>query len=457
MAKQESNDEGGTKMRLVIPPTVLRACEILTRHGYQAYLVGGAVRDSYLGLKPTDWDITTDAIPEDVELLFDRTIPTGKLFGTVTVLLEDTPLEITTMRSDGPYSDGRHPDYIAFTKRLEDDLGRRDFTINALAYDPLLHRTIDPFSGAKHLRKELLVTVGNPADRFQEDPLRMLRLVRFQSTLGFKIEKKTRLTLPELARLIIHVSPERILSELNKMLLGKELFLSLETLYTSGLMEQIIPELAAGYKVSAGGRHPYDLLGHAMATAHFAAPILTLKWAALLHDVGKLETLKRDHAQISARWAEKILRRLRASSVLTEKVSILIAHHMFAVHPHSSDREIRRFLAQVGFETAYELVKLRQADMAGLHVNPRQILSFGEALEARLNEVFAQEHALSVKDLCIDGHELMKAFDLKPGPLVGKILQHLLEQVWDDPSLNQPTQLKELAQGYLESLPQNRG
>ena len=443
-------------MRIAIPPLILKACETLVVRGYQAYLVGGAVRDSYLGQKPTDWDITTDATPTEVEALFDRSLPTGKLFGTVTVLLENMPLEVTTMRSDGPYSDGRHPDYITFTKQLRDDLSRRDFTVNALAYDPLAQKIIDPFSGLRHLRKKLLVTVGKPADRFTEDPLRMLRLVRFQSTLGFRIEKKTRLTLPGLAQLIANVSPERILSELNKMLLGKELLLSLETLFTSGLMEQIIPELSAGHKVTPGQRHPYDLLGHAMASAHFAAPILHLKWAALLHDVGKLQSPKRDHAEISAEWAEAILRRLRASHDLTRKVSTLITYHMFTAHPHSSDREIRRFLALVGAETAYDLVKLRQADMAGMNVNPRQILSLGQKLEARFNDVLAQEHALSLKDLSINGYGLMKAFDLKPGPLVGEILQHLLDQVWDDPSLNQPKQLEALAQSYLASLPQNR-
>ena len=442
-------------MRIAIPPLVLKACETLTEHGYQAYLVGGAIRDSYLGQEPTDWDITTDATPTEVEALFDRSIPTGKQFGTVTVLLENMPLEITTMRRDGPYSDKRHPDYTTFTAHLKDDLKRRDFTVNALAYDPLAKKMIDPFSGIRHLKKRLLVTVGKPADRFTEDPLRMLRLVRFQSTLGFRIEKKTRLTLPELARLMANVSPERILSELNKMLLGRELFISLQTLYTSGLMGEIIPELAAGHKVSPGPRHPYDLLGHSMAAAHFAAPILPLKWAALLHDVEKLQSSKRDHAKISANWAKKILRRLRASNDLTEKVSTLITHHMFAVHPHSSDREIRRFLALVGPETAYDLVKLRQADMAGMNVNPRHILSFGQRLEARFNDVLAQEHALTIKDLSLDGHGLMRALDLKPGPLVGEILQYLLDQVWDDPSLNQPQQLKALAQSYLASLPQN--
>ena len=443
-------------MRISIPPPVLKACEYLFRSGYQAYLVGGAIRDSYLGLDPGDWDITTDATPAEVEALFLRTIPTGKNFGTMTVIVDGSPLEITTMRKDGPYSDGRHPDYITFTKEITEDLSRRDFTINALAYDPFQQETIDPFSGRKHLKRKLLVTVGEPELRFQEDPLRMLRLVRFQSTLGFAVDKKTRLALPGLARLMQHVSVERVLGEFNKMLLGQELLSSLKTFYLSGLMEQILPELAAGHGVSPGERHPYDLLGHSMTAAHFAHPSAHLRWAALLHDVGKLQTLQREHAQIGAEVAEGILRRLHASNELVVKVSTLIAHHMFSVHPHSSDREIRRFLAEVGPETASDLVRLRQADMAGMNVAPRQILSFGEALMGRFSDVYAEHSALSLKQLAIDGHALMQAFRLKPGPIIGQILQHLLEEVLLDPSLNEYTTLRQLAQSYLESLPERK-
>lgn len=442
-------------MQIIVPPLIKRACEILSSSGFQAYLVGGAVRDSLLGLKPTDWDITTDAAPEQIQNIFDRTIPTGKEFGTITVLLEGAAIEITTMRRDGPYSDGRHPDYVTLTDQLQDDLGRRDFTINALAYEPQTKRIIDPYFGRKHLRRKILVTVGDPASRFQEDPLRMLRLVRFQSTLGFRIEKKTRLTLPGLARLITNVSPERIFTELNKTLLGRELFQGLQTLYTGGLMEQILPELSAGHQVSPGSSHPYDLLGHAMTAAHFAPPVLQLRWAALLHDVGKIKTLGREHAQISAQWAERILKRLRADNQLVQKVSTLITHHMFGIHPHSSDKEIRRFLAQVGYETAFELVKLRQADMAGMDVGPRRIIALGQSLEARFNDILGQEQALSIKDLCVDGNDLMEFLRLEPGPLVGAILQYLLDRVLDEPALNQPEQLLELARKYRETLPQN--
>lgn len=438
-------------MTIKVPPEALQACAILKEHGFQAYLVGGAVRDSLLGLEPTDWDIATDAVPDQVEELFPGSLPTGKRFGTVTVFVAGRGLEVTTMRSDGPYSDQRRPDYIIFTDRLELDLARRDFTINALGYDPLARRLIDPFQGRKHLRRKLLATVGEPTHRFREDPLRMLRLLRFQATLGFRIENKTEQVLPKLAPLIVTVSPERILAELNKMLLGRELLSALQTFTISGLLQKVLPELAACRGLPAGPQHPYDLLTHSCTAAHFAHPDLALRWAALLHDLGKQHSLGRDHAELSAAMAGQLLRRLRASSSLISQVTALITYHMFSVHPHSSDRALRRFLGQVGPELALALVKLRQADMAGMNAPVRQIIAFGKEMEARLRAILQEESALSLKDLKLDGHDLMAALDLKPGPIIGEILNYLLEQVWENPDLNETQTLLELARRYLRT------
>lgn len=438
-------------MTIKVPPEALQACAILKEHGFQAYLVGGAVRDSLLGLEPTDWDIATDAVPDQVEELFPGSLPTGKRFGTVTVFVAGRGLEVTTMRSDGPYSDQRRPDYIIFTDRLELDLARRDFTINALGYDPLARRLIDPFQGRIHLRRKLLATVGEPTQRFREDPLRMLRLLRFQATLGFRIEKKTEQVLPKLAPLIVTVSPERILAELNKMLLGRELLSALQTFTISGLLQKVLPELAACRGLPAGPQHPYDLLTHSCTAAHFAHPDLALRWAALLHDLGKQHSLGRDHAELSAAMAGQLLRRLRASSSLISQVTALITYHMFSVHPHSSDRALRRFLGQVGPELALALVKLRQADMAGMNAPVRQIIAFGKEMEARLRAILQEESALSLKDLKLDGHDLMAALDLKPGPIIGEILNYLLEQVWENPDLNETQTLLELARRYLRT------
>ena len=262
--------------------------------------------------------------------------------------------------------------------------------------------------------------MGEPFTRFQEDPLRMLRLIRFQATLGFRIAKKTERALPELVHLMSSVSPERVLSELNKMLVGRELLPALQTFYSSGLMEQVIPELAACRGISAGPSHPYDLLTHSLTAAHFAYPDLPLRWAALLHDLGKQEEPGRCHAEISAQMAEKLLKRLRASSSLITRVSTLIAHHMFGLHPHSSHKAVRRFVGKVGPETALELVKLRQADMAGMNAAPRQILAFGRELEARIQAVLDEASALTLQDLKIDGH-CDEGANLKPGPIIGDL------------------------------------
>lgn len=440
-------------MSIIVPKYVHQVCLYLNEHGFQAYLVGGAIRDSLLGLTPLDWDVATDALPEQIEGIFARTLPTGRRFGTVTVFVDDHSLEVTTLRQDGTYTDGRHPDQVFFTNNLEADLSRRDFTINAMAYDPLVKQLIDPFRGAKHLKRGILTTVGNPTERFQEDPLRMLRLLRFQATLGFRVEKKTGLALE--ARWINRVSAERISAELNKMLLGKELYPALKLFYQSALMREIIPELAAGAGISPGDSHPYDLLGHSITSAHFVYPSLPLRWAALLHDLGKLHSSLRDHAQLGAKIARSILLRLCCSNKLIHEVETLVGNHMFEIHPHSSNRAIRRFLARVGTDTAFQLVKLRQGDLAGMDKDPRLIIDYGQAMEARFREVLAQSSALTIKALSINGQELMNNLGLEPGPLVGELLQYLLEQVLLDPKLNHKTLLLNLAQNYLESKPEN--
>ncbi|HHY10843.1 MAG TPA: HD domain-containing protein [Firmicutes bacterium] len=432
-----------------IPHYVRSACTILLNNGFKAYPVGGAVRDSLLGLSPTDWDVTTDAQPEQIEALFAKTVPTGKQFGTVTVLLENKPLEITTMRVEGPYSDGRRPDRVDFTKDIETDLSRRDFTVNAIAYDTANRRFIDPYRGRRDLKRKQLRAVGEAACRFQEDPLRMLRLIRFQAVLGFKAERKTIRAVK--APLINRVSPERIGAELSKMLVGPHLGPALKAFYTTGLMHEIIPELAAGRGVSPGERHPYDLLGHSITAAHFAEPTLHLRWAALLHDLGKIKDPGRRHAAAGSELAGQILRRLRYSTKLINSVRFLIKHHMFHCHPYSSEKALRRFLAKVGREAAFDLVKLRQADMAGMNADPREIIAFGRGLEKRLAAILKQAAALSLADLAVDGSSLMNALALKPGPLIGEILNYLLEQVLADPNLNQRESLVQLARDFLKS------
>lgn len=437
-------------MHIILSPQIRKACQTLADAGFHAYIVGGAVRDSIMGVEPLDWDITTDALPNQIEELFTETIPTGKEFGTITVLIKDEPIEITTMRQDGPYSDGRHPDDVVFTNNIVLDLGRRDLTVNAVAYDPFDDSFIDPFHGIKHIKRRRLVTVGEPQERFEEDPLRMLRLVRFQSTLGFSVDKKAiRAIRPEL---MARISAERIQQEMTKLLLGHHLAPALELLYHSGLMEKILPELAAGAGVQQGGRHCFDVLGHSITAAQFIRPQLHLRWAALLHDIGKPVKAGRKHAQIGAELAEDILRRLRYSNQLVAQVKSLIANHMYEVHPYSSDRAMRRFVAKVGPKAALDLVELRRADIAGMYADPKQVIHYVQLMEARIREILDADGALSLKDLDIDGTELMKELHLKPGPLIGQILDYLLNLVLDDPTLNHKSLLLKQARVFLNTL-----
>lgn len=436
-----------------IPHHVLTTCKTINKHGFTSYVVGGAVRDILLNKTPTDWDLTTNALPDEIEKMFKRTFPTGKEFGTISTVVAGQIIEITTMRSDGLYTDSRHPDSVVFTHNIEQDLSRRDFTINAIAYDPLDRKLVDPFSGQKHLRKKMLVTVGDPRERFQEDPLRMLRLLRFQSTLGFKLERKTKKVIPQIAKKINTISAERILVELNKMLLGENLRDALENFYLCGLLDEVIPELAAGFDVSPGNNHPYDLLGHAINSAHYAHPTLPLRWAALLHDVGKNKTLQREHEKLSAQMAEIILRRLKASNDLIKKVTTLIGHHMYDIHPQSRDKTIRKFIAKVGCDVIYDLILLRQADMSGMNQDPRLILKYGTQMTNRLDQIIQEDNALSLKELKVNGHILIKELNLEPGPKVGNILEFLLEKVLEDPTLNTKNKLLIMAQTYLELEP----
>lgn len=441
-------------LRIELPGEIVKLCRTLHEAGFQSYVVGGALRDALLGEKPQDWDITTDALPEQVEEIFPHTIPTGKEFGTITVLCEGSPVEVTTMRQETGYSDHRHPDSVRFTDDINLDLSRRDFTINAMAYAPITQRFVDPYRGRAHLRRRLLVCVGEPVDRFREDPLRMLRLIRFQGVLGFAPDKRTaRSIMPELIRL---VSPERIGQELAKLLLGTHLMPAFELFYLSGLLQEIIPELAACAGVSQGERHPFDVLGHSIMAAQYAPTEPHLRWAALLHDVGKPVALSASHGanfhgheELGAQIAEQALRRLRYSNHLIAKVVHLIRHHMYPMQPDMSDRAVRRMLATVGREHIYDLIALRQADIAGMYHNPVQALRFVEGVKSRVKEVLSHDAPLTSSQLAVDGHDLMQELGIAPGPTVGRLLQQLLELVIDNPGRNNRDELLAAARKFL--------
>ena len=359
------------------------------------------------------------------------------------------------MRKDAHYSDGRRPDYVEFTSDLKADLSRRDFTINAIAYDPLREVFHDPFAGMRDLRRRILRTVGESRERFSEDALRMLRLIRFSAVLGFKPEKRTLLGIQP--HLIVNVANERIKEELNKLLAADAIVQSLQLFYTCGLMEQIIPELAQTAGINQGSNHAWDVLGHSIITCQAVRPKLHLRWAALLHDVAKPQTFSKDekgihfynHDQLGAEIAQQILKRLTYSNKLQNKVGLLIRYHMYQIHPDSSDKALRRLINRVGVENIYDLIELRKADILGMKHNPQQVLSYYQMMLKRIEEILAADSVLSVKDLAVTGTDLMYELNLKPGPMIGKILNFLLDQVLDQPELNTKADLITLASSYL--------
>lgn len=438
-----------------IPQAVLDICAALRDNGYQAYLVGGAVRDSLRGEAPGDWDIATDALPTKVLSLFPKTIPTGLKYGTVTVIHCGLNVEVTTFRSDGTYRDARHPEDVSFSTSIEEDLQRRDFTVNAIAYEPDKDEFVDPYGGRRDLRLRLLRTVGEPKERFAEDALRMLRFFRFLATLGFRAHRKTLAAIdPPLIR---HISPERLRDELCRLLLAKSPGSTLSAMHRTGLLEEILPELALGDGVTQGSFHRHDVLRHSLHALDNTLPRLDLRWAALLHDVAKPMTRFEKSGEIhfyghdveGEKLTRAILNRLRYSSKFTQKVALLVRWHMFPVHARSTDKALRRFIRKVGKDNVLDLMEIRRADILALG---RQTTCAGwnhwQTLRGRLVEIMDSDATFTISDLAIGGHEVMETLGLSPGPDVGSALEWLLEKVLDEPGLNHPAELLNLLQSY---------
>lgn len=441
----------------VLPQAVQKICANLHDHGFQAYVVGGAVRDFLRGYPAHDWDIATDALPDQVESLFTHTVPTGKGFGTITVITESMSVEVTTLRQDGRYTDSRHPDDVSYTKDVIADLSRRDFTINAIAYHPLTRKFIDPFGGIRDIERKKLTTVGQPLTRFQEDPLRMIRLFRFTATLQFEPTTETISGLNP--PLLSSVSWERIRDEFSKLLLAEKLAPTFVLLHRTKILDQILPELTHTVGVQQGNNHRWDVFGHSVMTAEAIKPVLELRLAALLHDVGKAQTYTHDeqgihfhnHAELGAQISHRILTRFRYSNQIIEDVCSLVRWHMFPIHPNSTDKAIRRFITQVGADRIFDLLELRRADIVAMRFQPREALYFGQTLHKRIQAVLEQSNALNIKDLAINGHTLIKALGFIPGPPIGAVLQHLFDLVIDDPELNQEDRLLSLAKEWQKA------
>lgn len=444
-----------TERNFPLSPAAERAMDILHRAGYEAYAVGGCVRDALLGQTPKDYDITTSALPEETKAAFAgfRLIETGLKHGTVTVLMDGEPLEITTYRVDGGYSDARHPDGVTFTRSLREDAARRDFTINAMACDRE-HWVQDFFGGEADLKAGILRCVGDPDRRFTEDALRILRGLRFASVLGFSIEKETENAARRHKELLTKISAERVAVELGKLLCGPGAGKIL-TAYPD-ILGVVLPELLpmAGYD-QRNDHHCYDLLTHTAAVVDSVPPVLSLRLAALFHDMGKpvCFSLGEDgqghfygHAHVSCEMAEEICRRLRLSNDLRERVVTLVRHHDTVIEEDAGI--IRRRLNKLGEETFFALLDLQRGDTMGLAPAYRDRLPRFDRVEALAREILAEKGCLTLRDLAVNGHDLL-ALGYR-GREVGRLLDFLMEGVLEERFPNERDALLSELQKFSE-------
>lgn len=436
-------------MELSLPDAVREACSLLAVHRKQAFVVGGAVRDLLLGGSPQDWDLATDALPQDVERIFTsagyRSFPTGLRFGTVTVFINDFPLEITTFRLEEDYPDFRHPARVHFAGDITTDLKRRDFTINALAYDPgrlLLH---DPFGGMEDLARGEIRSVGTAAVRVTEDPLRMMRGVRLTAEFGFHLADQTWHAIVRNAELIHKISADRVRDELNKIFMARNFLEGLGLLKESGLLFLIIPELKESWLFSQyHPSHQYTVLTHTFEALRYAPASLTVRLAVLLHDVGKPRCFSRGedgrghfygHNRLGAEMAEHILRRLHYRNSLIRNVAALIREHMLDLHMGPGG--MRRLVARLGRELAPDLLALRMADFLAHSTEiVRQDIDDYEEFHRRLETVLQEDGLFKVGDLAINGRDVMEFMRCGPCPAVGRILRQIQDEILNDPEKN---------------------
>ncbi|MCX6713476.1 MAG: HD domain-containing protein, partial [Candidatus Vogelbacteria bacterium] len=430
------------KIDLKIPDVVRETLETLEDKGYLAYLVGGCVRDLLLGAEPKDWDITTNAKPEEIAAIFPKTVYENN-FGTVTVIheeIEDLKLrniEITPFRLEAKYSDHRHPDEVRFSDKLEDDLKRRDFTINALAYD-LKGQLFDLYGGVRDLKDKVVSTVGSPDERFTEDALRLLRAVRFASQLCFTINIATEEGIARNASLLRNISAERIRDELLKTLMTSQPDFGLSLSHKLGLLQYVLPELEQGIGIEQGGEHIYDVWEHTLrAVKHTANKDwpLEIRLAALLHDIGKPPSRRAGvgkskqwtfygHEVIGERMTRTILDRLKLSNKTKDLVEKLVRNHMFFSDPDKITMSaVRRIIANVGAEHIWDLMKVRAADRIGMG-RPKEDPYRLRRYEAMIEEALSQP--TSVAMLKIDGKKVIEVIRETPGPRICWILHGLL-------------------------------
>jgi tRNA nucleotidyltransferase (CCA-adding enzyme) len=453
-----------SSLQASVPGEVRELCQRLKDAGHRSWIVGGCVRDELLrqgGAHEArgDWDIATSARPEQVQKLFRRVIPTGIQHGTVTVLMSKDQYEVTTLRGETVYSDGRRPDAVYFVDDIKDDLARRDFTINAIAYDVLEDKLIDPFDGAGDLAQRTLRAVGNPAERFAEDGLRVLRGARFVATLGVDLDPATARAIEPSLHSYRKVSAERIRDEWQKTMKAPRPSRAFEVMKDHGMLAITAPEMLESVGCEQNKYHAYDVWGHAMSCLDSAPPAPVLRVAALLHDVGKPRSRAfsdktqdytfYEHERIGAEMVEPMLARLRFSNEERQHITALVRHHLVCYDESWSDAAVRRWIQRVTPELVADLYLLNEADVRGKGRDCSTDLAMLEGLKARVAAVLAAGAALSVRDLKLDGRVLMQELGLKPGPDLGRILKALLDEVVEDPSKNERPILLERARALL--------
>lgn len=432
---------------MTIPKEVRETIKALNDAGFEAYAVGGCVRDFILGREPYDWDITTNATPEEIQKIFSNSVYEND-FGTVAINTESQNerlkiIEITTYRVEEKYTDKRHPDIVKFTKKLEDDLSRRDFTVNAIAYDG--KKFIDPFSGEEDIKNKIIRAVGDPSNRFNEDSLRLMRAVRFAVQLNFAIEPKTAKALKENSGDIVAISKERIRDELIKIINTENAMAGMEMLNEFGLLKHIMPEIEEGISVGQNKHHIYTVWEHNLRALDWAAKNdykTEVRIASLLHDVGKPRAKRGDgpdstfynHEVIGAKMATQILERSKFSKKVIDKVVTLVRYHLFYYNVEEvSESSVRRLVKNVGPENMDDLLEVRMADRKGSGVPKAEPYKLRH-LRAIIEKV--SRDPITVKMLEVSGDDFISELKMAPGPKMGYILNILLDEVLDDPKNN---------------------